>query len=141
MKKKWHDLLQKVKQNKNKFSINYYFILDEDNDADEYEFSKRQGGHNIIDKQSDCEIKCIYNERNPTSGKGKSVKDAANACKKKCPINKKRDNKKSNLSKKAQPNKKLNLREFIDDDDSVSSEEEQQAQRRELFNYLMEQLQ
>jgi len=43
--------------------------------------------------------------------------------------------------KKAQPNKKLTLREFIDDDDNDNSEEEQQAERRELYNYLMEQFQ
>ncbi len=89
----------------------------------------------MIDKQSDCEIKCIYNQRNPSSGgKGKSVKEAAKACKALCPIsNKKRGQKKPVVKPKPK-------REFNEEDDSDSSDE-QQVKRREFYNYLMEQLQ
>ena len=106
---------------------------DDDDDDDEYEMSKRQGGNNIVDKQSKCEIQCIYEQRNPKVGKGKTVKDAAKVCKQRCPnLNKKRDDKKKlNVRKPAGNN--MGLREFNDDDD-------QQFDRRELYNYLMEQL-
>ena len=59
------------------------------------------------------------------------MKEAAKVCKNLCPVaNKKRGQKKPAGKPK---------REFIDDESDSS--EEQQFQRRELYNYLMEQLQ
>ena len=124
-------------EGKENISLNIYSIVlldadDADDEDQEYEVSKRQGGHNVVDKQSKCEIECIFKQRNPNSGKGKTVKEAAKVCKTLCPLaNKKRGQKKPAGKPK---------REFIEDE-SESSEEQQQFQRRELYNYLMEQLQ
>ena len=94
--------------------------------------SKRQGGHNVVDQQSKCEIQCIYKQRNPDKGKGKSVKDAAKACKALCPApSKKRGQKKPAVKPKSK-------REY--DEEESESGDEQQVQRRELYNYLMAQL-
>lgn len=93
--------------------------------------SKRQGGHNVVDKQSKCEIECIYKYRNPKGGKGKTVKEAAKICKNQCPYaNKKRDDKKKVAVRKPAGNN-MGLRELANDE---------QFDRRELYNYLMEQL-
>jgi hypothetical protein len=117
---------------------------DEDTDDDDayYQMNKRQGGLNIVDKQSKCEIECIHGQRNPKTGKGKTIKDAAKACRNTCNASsKKRGGKPENKNKSPKRNK-LNLREINDDDDSNSnSSEEQQNQRREFYDYLMEQLQ
>jgi hypothetical protein len=112
------------------------FFVEEDNDDEEYEMSKRQGGHNVVDKQSKCEIECIFKQRNPNSGKGKTVKEAAKVCKGLCPVP---NNKRAQKKQVAKPKPKHSLREFTEDDSNSS--EEQQIQRRELYNYLMEQLQ
>jgi hypothetical protein len=112
---------------------------DEDDDTDDA-FSKRQGGLNKVDKQSECEIKCIYKQRNPSSGKGKTVKEAAKVCKNLCPASaKKRGDKKNVVQRKTEHHNKINTREFVDDDSNSS--DEQETQRREFYAYLMEQLQ
>lgn len=117
-----------------------YFCLDlsedEDDDEDEFAFSKRQGGHNIVDKQSKCEIQCIYQQRNPTTGKGKSVKEAAKICRKQCPNpNKRRSGTKDNIKQNTK-GKEKSLRQLLEDDSN-----EEQTERRELYDYLMEQIQ
>ncbi|CAF3376616.1 unnamed protein product [Rotaria sp. Silwood1] len=117
------------------------FETDQDNEEretdDDYLFSKRQGGHSIVDKQSKCEIECIHTQRNPKIGKGKTIKEAAKACKQICPNPNKggRGNKKN--TQRTAKGKYMSLRQFDDDDSS----EEQQNQRREFYDYLMEQLQ
>ncbi|CAF2376946.1 unnamed protein product [Rotaria sp. Silwood2] len=110
----------------------------EDSESDDDNlFSKRQGGHSVVDSQSKCEIQCIHAQRNPKFGKGKTVKEAAKACKKRCPNpNRTGGGNKKNTSGTAK-GKYKSLRQ-IDDDDSS---EEQQNQRREFYDYLMEQLQ
>ncbi|CAM4777762.1 unnamed protein product [Rotaria magnacalcarata] len=109
----------------------------ENDDDDDYLFSKRQGGHNIVDKQSKCEIECIYAQRNPKTGKGKSIKDAAKACRQVCPnTSKRRSGDKAGVQKTGK-NKKLNQRQLSDDDSS----EEQNNQRREFYDFLLNQIQ
>lgn len=91
--------------------------------------SKRQGGHNIIDAQSKCEITCIESERHPTRGKGKSVKEAAKVCRNVCKAPSKK-----NVDKKKKGVKTLK-RAFVDSSDS----DDQEQQRRELYEYLKQQ--
>src|SRR4051812_46627393 len=108
-------------------------FLDEDNDEEstddnEYSFSKRQGGHSVVSPALDCQIKCVGKERNPATGKGKSVKEATAICAKKCPVQSKKPAAKKSMKKKGtKMNKKITLRQMDDDDDdsSNSSEEEQ----------------
>lgn len=104
---------------------------DDDDDDKEYAMSKRQGGHNVVDQQSKCEIQCIYQERNPKVGKGKTVKEAAKVCKQKCPSPQKRRNNKKQLSPKKPSGKTFGLREFDENDE---------MERRELYNHLLAQL-
>ena len=115
-----------------------------DDEDDSYEVSKRQGGRNVIDKQSECEIKCIHAERNPVDKKTKpkTVGGAAKVCRQKCNLpGKKRGQKKTIVQRTRQPvNQKLSLREFTEDE-SNDSNEEQELQRREFYDYLLEQLQ
>ncbi|CAF3405873.1 unnamed protein product [Rotaria socialis] len=108
-----------------------------DDDADDYLFSKRQGGHNIVDKQSKCEIECIYTQRHPQTGKGKSIKDAAKACRQMCPNTSKRRSGNKTGVQKTDKNKKFNQRQLSDDDSS----EEQNNQRREFYDFLLDQIQ
>jgi hypothetical protein len=106
---------------------------------------KRQGGLNMVDQQSKCEITCIHSERNPSSGAGKSIKDAAKACKNRCNASSKKrggGKKKTVVQRKSPHQKKVNVRDIVDDDDSSnSSEDQQQNERREFYDYLMEQVQ
>ena len=96
--------------------------------------NKRQGGHNIIDKQSKCEITCIHSERNPAKGPGKSVKEAAKACRNICKAStKKRGGKKNSAAKSLK-------REMMEEREDGSSSEEQQQQRREFLDFLQAQL-
>ena len=72
----------------------------------------------------------------PKTGKGKSVKDAAKACRQMCPnTNKRRSGDKTGVQKTGK-NKKLNQRQIFDDDSS----EEQNNQRREFYDYLLDQI-
>jgi hypothetical protein len=111
----------------------------DDTDDDEYLFSKREGNNKKVDASLKCGIKCVHDQRHPKVGKGKTVKEATKICNKMCPAAEKGAGKKAALNKKQHVNNKA-VREFVDDDLSNSSEE-QQAQRREFYDYLMEQLQ
>jgi hypothetical protein len=113
-------------------------LSDDENDDDDeeasYQMSKRQGGHNIIDKQSKCEIACIHTERNPSKGPGKSIKEAAKSCRSVCKVaTKKRGGKNINAAKSL----KREMMEEREEDASSSSEEQQ---RREFFDFLQAQL-
>ena len=106
--------------------------------------SKRQGGHNIIDQQSKCEITCIGKHRKPETGGGKSVSAAAKICRNMCNTqSKKREQIKKGLKgKKTAKRSFLNLRE--EDDDDVESDDQSDSnedqQRREFLETLQEQL-
>ncbi|CAF3559452.1 unnamed protein product [Adineta steineri] len=89
---------------------------DEDDDEDS-SFSKRQ-----VKKETKCEIECVHKERFPSRGKGKTIKEAAKTCKNKCVIPGKKHGGKHVAPKKA-------------------CSEEQQNDRREFYDYLMEQIQ
>ncbi|CAF1132564.1 unnamed protein product [Adineta steineri] len=104
---------------------------DEDDDEDS-SFSKRQ-----VKKETKCEIECVHKERFPSRGKGKTIKEAAKTCKNKCVIPGKKHGGKHVAPKK--PGHKMGLRELLDNDSNSS--EEQQNDRREFYDYLMEQIQ
>ncbi|CAF1258372.1 unnamed protein product [Rotaria sordida] len=109
----------------------------EERELDDDLFSKRQGGHSIVDKTSKCEIQCIHSQRHPKIGRGKSVKDAAKACRRLCPNPNKKGPGNKKVVQRTGKGKYIGLRQFDDDDSS----EEQQNQRREFYDYLMEQFQ
>ncbi|CAF0946605.1 unnamed protein product [Adineta ricciae] len=111
---------------------------DEDDDEENAVFSKRQGGHNVVDKQSKCEIQCIHSERHPSRGKGKSVKDAAKVCKNRCNLPGKKT---PGPRSKPKPVRPIKTRAFIDEDDDSVGSEDQDVKRREFYDYLMEQIQ
>ena len=101
--------------------------------------SKRQGGHNVIDQQSKCEIVCINKERNPEKGKGKTVKEAAKACRGICNAASKKRGGKKVVAPQARKTSKLNSRSFQEEDDAAESNEEQQ-ERRDFLELLQERL-
>ncbi|UJR10631.1 hypothetical protein I4U23_014828 [Adineta vaga] len=109
----------------------------EDDDDDE-SFSKRQGGHNLVNKGTKCEIECVGAQRHPSSGKGKNIKEAVRICKNKCLI---RGGKTPIYKGKPKYVKPMKTRAFIEEDDDSDNSEDQDAQRRELYDYLMEQIQ
>ncbi|CAF3808962.1 unnamed protein product, partial [Rotaria sp. Silwood1] len=112
-----------------------------DSDQDKPAMNKRQGGYNVIDQDLKCEIECVDKLRNPQTGQGMSIRDAAKACKNICGYGiKKREQKKTIAQQKEQPDQKT-LRELTDDDSSSSNKEQQKQQLRELSNYLMKQFQ
>lgn len=98
--------------------------------------NKRQGGHNIIDKQSKCEITCIHSERNPAKGPGKSVKEAAKSCRNICKASTKKRGGKNNSAAKSLKREMMEERA----EENNSSEEQQQQQRREFLDFLQAQL-
>jgi len=114
---------------------------DDDDDENEYLVEKRNiDKKKTVDPGLKCEIECVHTHRHPKVGKGKSVKEAAKICAKQCPKpNKKHGQKKTIVQRKHHPVIKA-LRELIDNENSNNSEEEQ-VQRREFYDYLMEQLQ
>ncbi|CAF3797958.1 unnamed protein product [Rotaria sp. Silwood1] len=114
---------------------------EDDSDQDKPAMNKRQGGYNVIDQDLKCEIECVDKLRNPQTGQGMSIRDAAKACKNICGYGiKKREQKKTIAQQKEQPDQKT-LRELTDDDSSSSNKEQQKQQLRELSNYLMKQFQ
>lgn len=117
------------------------FLEDDDDDENDSLFDKRQSGHNVVGKQTKCELECVHAERHPKVGKGKTIKAAAKVCKNKCVIpSNKRGGKPITAHTVSKPTKKISVRDFIEDSDSNSSEE-QQNQRRAFYDYLMEQVQ
>lgn len=109
--------------------------------------SKRQGGHNIIDQQSKCEIVCIGKQRKAETGGGKSVKAAAKACRNLCNAqSKKREGGKKSV-KSYKPPKTPSKRSFMnlrEDDDDIESDDQSESnedqERREFLEILQEQL-
>lgn len=103
--------------------------------------SKRQGGHNIVDQQSKCEIQCIGRHRKPETGGGKSVKQAAKICRNQCHASsKKRGGLKKNLKGKATKRSFMNLREDDDNSDDEDNSSEDQ-ERRDFIEFLKRRLQ
>lgn len=96
--------------------------------------SKRQGGHNIIDRQSKCEIACIATERNPEKGKPKTIKEAAKVCRNVCKAPAK---KQTNDKKKPTKLPKRALVDFL----LASENDDEQQERREFLDFLTEQFQ
>lgn len=114
------------------------FYLD-DSDDEEFEVSKRQGGRNVVDRQSKCEIQCIHKHRFPGRGaKGKSVKAAAKVCRNECPRTGPMNKKPIRPKVIVPPRRTIVTREFNDDESYANQQDE--YQRRELYNYLLEQL-
>ena len=110
-----------------------------DDDEEDYQMSKRQGGRNVIDQQSKCEIVCINTKRNPDKGKGMTVKEAAKACRGVCgAASKKRGGSKIATTHVRKANK-MNLRSFQEEDDAAEANDEQQ-ERREFLDLLQERL-
>jgi hypothetical protein len=115
-------------------------FLDDGNENDDenaYQMNKRQGGNNMIDQQSKCEITCIQTQRHPPSGKGKTVKEAAKACRSVCNPTGKKHGGKKHAGQKSPKRSLMNLRGNAGMDDSSSDD----LQRRELYEFLKEQLQ
>jgi len=48
--------------------------------------SKRQGGYNVIKPDLKCEIECVGKLRDPDTGPGLSISQAAKRCKDICAI-------------------------------------------------------
>jgi hypothetical protein len=80
--------------------------------------NKRQGGYNVVKPDMKCEIECVYELRNPKTGQGLSIKDAAKACQNICVNGNKQ---KRIIQRERQPDQK-SLRELIDDDTSNTNE-------------------
>lgn len=94
---------------------------DDEDDDEESSFSKRQGGHNVVGKETKCEIECVHAERFPKKGRGKTIGQAAKICKNRCVLpNSKGGGKKVHVKKPKHGNN-IKTRSFIED--SASSEE------------------
>ncbi|CAF1156328.1 unnamed protein product [Adineta steineri] len=111
-----------------------------EDDSDENEMIKRQGGYNMIKPDLKCEIECVGNMRDPTSDQIKmSIKDATKICKNICTKTNQKREQKISFEQRKEENHEKNLREFTDDDDANSNSNEKQL--RQFSDYLMEQLQ
>jgi hypothetical protein len=86
--------------------------------------NKRQGGYNIIKPDLKCEIECVGQLRNPSSGQGMSIRDATNACKNICANTNKKREQKLTFGQRNEQSHQNSLRQFIDDDDNNNRNEE-----------------